>query len=162
MTANRFNNDFFPLKDSLYRLAYSLLGSADEAEDAVQDLFLKIWQTEGELSEIKSPKAYCLTLMKNLCLDRLKSKRYKDRRSIDGVDLEAPPEEGRLGERERVNELYKAIEHLPARERMVLKMKILDDLSYTQIEKQTGIPNLSLRVLVSNARKKLRKVYENN
>lgn len=168
MTADRFRNDFLPLSDGLFRLAYSVLKSKEEAEDAVQELYLKLWQSEDDLPDVKNPKAYCLTLMRNFCIDRLRSHQFKDKCSIDSsqqsatyLQVEQPPDDRRFSDRQRLKEVTAAIEHLPPRERMVLKMKVMDELSYEQMQKRTGLPNLTLRVLLSNARKKLRKEYGN-
>lgn len=160
MSRETFINDWIPLRNGLYRVACRLLGSAAEAEDAVQDLYLKLWKTSGSLDGVRHPKAYCLTLLKNSCLDRLKSKRMSGRSSIDGVEPEQPPEDGQIAARQKMQAVLEAVESLPERERTVLKMKIIDDLSYEQIQKRTGIPYLSLRVLLSGARKKLKKIAD--
>lgn len=160
MSRETFINDWLPLRNGLYRVACRLLGSAAEAEDAVQDLYLKLWQTSSSLDGVRNPKAYCLTLLRNSCLDRLKSKRMSGRSSIDGVEPEQPPEDGQIAARQKMQAVLEAVESLPERERTVLKMKIIDDLSYEQIQKRTGIPYLSLRVLLSGARKKLKKIAD--
>ncbi len=160
MRRETFINDWFPLRDGLYRVAYRLLGSEAEAEDAVQDLYLKLWQAGDSLEKVRVPKAYCLTLLRNSCLDRLKSKRLSGRSSIDGVEPEQPPGDGQIAERQKMQAVLEAVERLPERERTVLKMKIIDDLSYGQIQERTGIPYLSLRVLLSGARKKLKKIAD--
>lgn len=160
MNPETFRTDFLPLRDALFRAAYCLLGSRDEAEDAVQDLYLKLWQDGSRTEQVKNPKAYCLAMLRNSCLDRLKSKRLRDRSSLDGVEPEQPPGDGVVCAREQEKAVFEAIGRLPERERTVLKMKVLDEMSYEQIEKRTGIPYLSLRVLLSGARKKLRKSIE--
>lgn len=160
MSREAFINDWLPLRNGLYRVACRLLGSAAEAEDAVQDLYLKLWQTSGSLDGVRNPKTYCLTLLRNSCLDRLKSKRMSGRSSMDGVEPEQPPEDGQIAARQKMQAVLEAVESLPERERTVLKMRIIDDLSYEQIQKRTGIPYLSLRVLLSGARKKLKKIAD--
>ena len=160
MSRETFINDWLPLQNGLYRVACRLLGSAAEAEDAVQDLYLKLWQTSGSLDGVRNPKSYCLTLLRNSCLDRLKSKRMSGRSSMDGVEPEQPPEDGQIAARQKMQAVLEAVESLPERERTVLKMRIIDDLSYEQIQKRTGIPYLSLRVLLSGARKKLKKIAD--
>ena len=160
MSRETFINDWLPLRNGLYRVACRLLGSAAEAEDAVQDLYLKLWQTSASLDGVRNPKAYCLTLLRNSCLDRLKSKRMSGRSSMDGVEPEQPPEDGQIAARQKMQAVLEAVESLPERERTVLKMRIIDDLSYEQIQKRTGILYLSLRVLLSGARKKLKKIAD--
>ncbi len=161
MTAETFRKDWLPLRDGLYRVAYRLLGSADEAEDAVQDLYLKLWQAGDSLDGVQSPKAYCLTLLRNGCLDRLKSRQVRGRTSMDGVEPEQQPDgDGLIADRQKMQAVLGAIEKLSERERTVLKMKVMDELSYEQIGERTGIPYLSLRVLLSGARKKLKKIAD--
>ena len=140
--------------------AYHLMGSAEEAEDAVQDLYVKLWTGRETLAEVVSPKAYCLTLLRNNCLDRLRSKRISGRSSIEGVEMAQQGGTDELNERERMEAVLKAVEALPQRERTVLQLKVLEDLSYKEIQERTGLPYLTLRVLLSTARKKLRKVSD--
>lgn len=159
MDAARFNADFFPLRKNLYTLAFRLLESQEDAEDVVQDLYLKLWQSELPDDALKSPKAWCLTLVRNMCLDRLKSKRVRDRVPMDKIDPEQPPASDLHG-KQRIRAVFSALEKLPENERKVLKMKVLEDLSYEEIEKRTGYSYPSLRVMLSNARKKLKKKDE--
>ena len=72
MTEERFHKEYLSLADTLYRIAFYMLESRSEAEDAVQDVYLKLWNTRDALDGIRSPRAYSVTLLKNLCLDRLR------------------------------------------------------------------------------------------
>jgi len=63
-----------PFQDRLYRLAKRILVSADEAEDAVQEVLLKLWRGRKNIGSYRSPEAFAITMTKNYCLDRLKSK----------------------------------------------------------------------------------------
>ena len=121
MSTEEFTELYLPLRGALYRVAFFILESEDDAMDAVQDLYLKLLSSPDALETVRNPKAYCITLMRNICLDRV---RKASRR--------------------------------PETERTVLRMKVFEDLSYDEIQKRTGIGYLSLRVLLSNARRKLR------
>ena len=73
------NESFFmsfitPLQDSLFRLAKRLLVSHEEAQDAVGEVTLKLWDKRSQMGEIKNMEAYAMTMTKHFCLDRLKSK----------------------------------------------------------------------------------------
>ena len=74
MNQREFLDIVLPIKDSLYRLAKSYLISSDEAQDAVQEVFLKLWKNNESINTYTSPKAFAFTMTKNYCLDRLKSK----------------------------------------------------------------------------------------
>src|SRR5690606_25090213 len=74
MDKKEFTALILPLKDRLYRLAKRILVSQDEAEDAVQEVFYKLWNGKKNIENYKNPEAYAITMTKNYCLDRLKSK----------------------------------------------------------------------------------------
>ena len=70
MTNTEFKRRFLPLQKMLYREAFRMLCDSFEAEDAVQNLYLKLWERKDELKNIVAPEAYCRTLLKNICIDR--------------------------------------------------------------------------------------------
>lgn len=156
MTPEVLTEAFKSLSDGLYRVAYYILESEPDAEDAVQDLFIKLWNSREQLDTVLNLKAYCTTLMKNLCIDKLR-REQKVQSMEPGPDIS----ESRLTDedydaREKLERVLAAIERLPARQRDVMKMYVLEEMSYDEIEKRTGMSNLTLRVLLSNARKSLR------
>ena len=133
-----------------------MLESQADAEDAVQDLFIKLWGNRDQLDTVLNFKAYCTTLMKNLCIDKLR-KEQKVQSMEPGPDVA----ESRLVDedydvREKLERVLAAIERLPGRQRDVMKMYVLEEMSYEEIAEKTGMSNLTLRVLLSNARKSLR------
>lgn len=157
MTAERFRKEYLPLQDELYRVAFYILESSPDAEDAVQDLYLKLWDAADALDGISSPKAYCIRLLRNICVDKLRRCRPdgEEKLPLQASD-EALPDE-RLDGRQRLETAIGRMSTLSESERTVLMMKVFDDLSYEQIQKRTGLSYLSLRVHLSNARRKIRK-----
>lgn len=157
MTAERFRKEYLPLQDELYRVAFYILESSPDAEDAVQDLYLKLWDAADALDGISSPKAYCIRLLRNICVDKLRRCRPdgEEKLPLQASD-EALPDE-RLDGRQRLEAAIGRMSTLSESERTVLMMKVFDDLSYEQIQKRTGLSYLSLRVHLSNARRKIRK-----
>ena len=71
MTERQFHTAYLSLAETLYRIAFYMLESEAEAEDALQELYLKLWDNRDSLDGVRSPKAYSITLLKNLCLDRI-------------------------------------------------------------------------------------------
>ncbi len=157
MTAERFRKEYLPLQDELYRVAFYLLESTPDAEDAVQDLYLRLWDAADALDGISSPKAYCIRLLRNICVDKLRRCRPdgEEKLPLQASD-EALPDE-RLDGRQKLEAAIGRMSTLSESERTVLMMKAFDDLSYEQIQKRTGLSYLSLRVHLSNARRKIRK-----
>lgn len=156
MSTEEFTELYLPLRGALYRVAFFILESEDDAMDAVQDLYLKLLSSPDALETVRNPKAYCITLMRNICLDRVrKASRRLETEVMEAVSDESPADE-RMSDRQRIKDICQKLSSLPERERTVLRMKVFEDLSYDEIQKRTGIGYLSLRVLLSNARRKLR------
>ena len=74
MDGRKFIADYMPLREALYRIAYHILESEADAEDALQDLYVKLWNSRDALDGIGNPKGYCIVLLKNICIDRLRRK----------------------------------------------------------------------------------------
>ena len=156
MSPQILTDTFRSLSDGLYRVAYYILESQTDAEDAVQDLFIKLWSNRDQLDTVLNFKAYCTTLMKNLCIDRLR-KEQRVQSMEPGPDIaESRTVDEDYDAREKLARVMAAIERLPQRQRDVMKMYVLEEMSYDEIEEKTGMSNLTLRVLLSNARKSLR------
>ena len=158
MTSERFQQEYLALADSLWQVAWYILEDAAEAEDAVQELFLRLWRGKDALDGIRSPKGYAIRVLRNLCLDRIR----QSRKMLPAKDLPEAAQPARqddaVDERERLAKVLDAIKSLPERQREVLTLRTLDGLSYEEIAEQTGINYLTLRVLLSQARAKLKKM----
>ena len=66
-----FRNDILPLKNELYRLALRITLNPAEAEDIVQETMIKVWNRRDQWDEIESIEAFCLTICRNLALDKM-------------------------------------------------------------------------------------------
>lgn len=159
MTNQEFIDVFVPLQDGLYRVACHILESGDDALDAVQDLYAKLWARRDVLDDIANPKAYCITLLKNACLDRVGSVQHRNTVTLDASAALGASEDPLDDEAaQKLRRVMRAIRELPPGQRRVLEMKVLRDMSYEQIQKETGMNYLSLRVMLSQARRKLKKL----
>ncbi len=163
MNADEFKQQFLPLNAKLYKVAYLMLGNEDDAKDAVQDAYMKMWSHRDSLAHIDNPQAYCVTLVRNLCLDRHRAA------SIDIVDK--PPEELPIAsgydtsqhiERQQTAQLLnQCLARLPAQQQQVVRLRDLSGCSMQEIEKATGLTAVNARVLLSRARKTLRAQFQN-
>ena len=75
MDVESFKRLFLPLHPKLFRIAYALVENKANAEDILQDAYYKLWCRRNELADVRNPEAFCVTLVKNLCLDFLRSPR---------------------------------------------------------------------------------------
>lgn len=158
MTNARFQNEWLSLAGEFYRVAFYILEDEAEAEDAVQELFLKLWSGRDALDGIRNPKGYGIRVLRNLCLDRIRRSRKMETPAV----LPEPEWPGRqdeaVDEKERLAKVLDAIKSLPDRQREVLTLRTLDGLPYEEIAERTGMNQLTLRVVLSQARRKIRNV----
>ena len=152
MRYREFCDIFLPLSDSLYRIAFFILESEADARDALQDLYLKLWNTRDRLNAVTNPKGYCATLLRNLCIDQIRAARSYGTAGLDDREDPAAGVEERLEARERLNTVLSAFESLSEGQREVVNMRIFENMSYDEMAARTGKSKLTLRVLLSTAR----------
>lgn len=146
-----------PFKDKLYRLAKRLLVSREEAEDATQEILMKLWLKNDEMGRLKSIEAFAMTMTKNFCLDRLKSKQagnlklvhsnYKDEKTSLQKQIEAV---------DSVNWVERIMEELPEQQKMVLQLRDVEEYDYNEISELLDMKPTAVRVALSRARKTVR------
>ena len=154
---NDLRDIWLPLADRFYRAAYYLLESQEDAEDAVQELYLKIMKTPGRFADVKEPAAFGMTILKNICIDMI---RRRERRKAEELQecmiSETSDPNRRAADRDRLRILLEEIEKLPEKQAAVLKMRTLEGLEYDEISRRTGLSQVNIRVLISMARKTLK------
>jgi RNA polymerase sigma-70 factor (ECF subfamily) len=152
-----FNNIWIPLADRFYRVAYYLLESEEDAEDALQELYLKLWAARSGLSAVQNPSAYGISMLKNICIDRIRKRMVRKAEPLDKVpNPEDADQESRTDMKDTLRYLLQEMEKLPQKQRTVLRMKAVEGLEYEDIARRTGLSEVYIRVLVTMARKTLR------
>ena len=161
MELQEFKTKVLPVKDRLYRIALNMLRSVEEAEDALQDTMVKLWDKRERLDEYRSVEALAVTMTKNLCLDRLKSKKHKNQLDVQEMELDSgfvtPYKSIELSD--SMNTMNEVFESLPAQQRLLITLRDIEGFSYEEISDQTGLEINNIRVGLSRARKKAREAY---
>ena len=152
-------------KDRLYRYALYRLGNPEDAEDAVQDLFSKLWKMRGTLGLVKNPLAFGITVIRNICLDKVRSKMASRTVTPAPEVFESVPDHGNdlsrsLIGKENLEKIRVCMARLPDKQREVLEMRIFEDMSFKEIASRTGMSEVNVRVKLSNARKNLKRMIE--
>ena len=156
MTNQKFNTEYLPLAPLLYRIAFHILEQQDEAEDAVQETFLKLWEMRDKLDGVESAKAYSIRILKNECLDRLR-KAKKEVPAEQALAKESIlPADEQIDAKRRLEKVLGAIKSLPDSQKQVLLLRTVEELSYEEISERMGMSQLTLRVLLTRARGALR------
>jgi RNA polymerase sigma-70 factor (ECF subfamily) len=163
METEEFKSLVLSFKDRLFRLAEALLDNRPESEDVVQDVYLKLWNMREELSKYNSVEAFAVTVTKNLCIDKLRSYRRKNKNE-DGLEQvtirsETNDPEHSFELKESLQQVHEIIRTLPKQQSVVLHLRDIEQYSYDEIEKMTDLSRNNIRVTLSRARKKVREKY---
>jgi RNA polymerase sigma-70 factor (ECF subfamily) len=142
----------------LYRIAFSVLRNPAEAEDVVQEVFLRVLQRQRELCAIAEVRPWLVRVALNLALDRRRRVRpdQMDDAFAAGIASTSLPADQALAEAGRVRRVLNAMERLPAKEREALLLSAMEDLDTAEIAAVLGRSESSVRSLLFRARSRLR------
>ena len=163
MDAREFKQRFMPHYKLLYRVAYHLTSNAQDAEDLLQDLYLKLWQKRDELPDEAMKEAYLVTMIRHLFVDQLRLKRLDT--SAELKEEASPPDERSLDHqidaKDEAQQMEGLINELPERDATIIRMHVVDNLSYEEIEQDTGLSQGNIRIIVMRTKKKLKQQFNN-
>ncbi|HEY4381750.1 MAG TPA: sigma-70 family RNA polymerase sigma factor [Acidobacteriaceae bacterium] len=142
----------------LYRVALSVLRNSAEAEDVVQDVFVRVLQRQQELARINEVRPWLVRIAWNLALDRRRKIRPEQMDEIFAESLVSPglPADQALAEARRIRQVLAAMERLPKHERQALLLSAMDELSTPEIAAILDRTESSVRSLLFRARARLR------
>lgn len=158
MNQSVFLKSVAPFQDKIFRFAKRLLISTEEAQDALQEVLLKLWQQHQNQHKIKNLEAFAMTLTKNWCFDKLKAK-STDNLSLSHFQYDAKSENSlqkQVETNDMVNLVKQLIDQLPGQQRMIIQLRDIEQYEFEEIEEITGIKQATLRVILSRARKSIR------
>ena len=159
MDSEHFKKIFLPYHGKLYRVAFRLLGNRADAEDMVQETYIKLWKKRLELESLVNPESFAVTLLKNGFLDVLR-KVKPDAIPLDALQAAGPESlSGQIERREQLQHVRVIMERLPARQKEVVELKIWDDLSDEEIARRTGLTRGNIKVILSRARRTIKEQY---
>ncbi|MEQ2935282.1 RNA polymerase sigma factor [Bacteroides fragilis] len=156
-----FRDDILPLKDKLFRLALRITFGRAEAEDVVQDTMIRVWNKREEWTQFGSIEAYCLTVAKNLAIDRSQKKEAQN------VELTPEMEEeseisgpyDQLVNNERMSIIHRLINELPEKQRLIMQLRDIEGESYKEIAKILNLTEEQVKVNLFRARQKVKQRY---
>lgn len=155
---NDLKEIWLTLSGRFYRIAYYILDSQEDAEDAVQELYLKIFSGSKNMMDVRNPVAYGTTLLRNICIDRIRRRnavRAEEIQEYIVSDTSEPDET--FASRDVLKSLLQEMEKLPEKQSRALKMRAFEGLEYQEIAKRMRLSQVNVRVLISIARKQLKR-----
>lgn len=141
----------------MFRISRRLLVSTEEAEDAVQEVILKLWRNRNKFSDYKNLEAYAITMTKNWCFDQLKSKHTQN------IKLVHPNYEDHTQSLQKlieVNDSLSWVEFhmntLPRNQKLILQLRDIEHFEFNEIAEMLDMNETAIRVSLSRARKTIR------
>lgn len=157
MNQSDFLRVILPFKDKVYRLSKRLLISSEEAEDATQELFFKLWKNKEKIATYKNPEAFAMTMTKNYCYDRLKSKQASNISLVHSNYREKETSlEKKIEYNDTIDQVRKLIEKLPKQQQLIIQLRDIEQYDYPEICQILDMNPTAVRVTLSRARKTIR------
>jgi RNA polymerase sigma-70 factor (ECF subfamily) len=164
MKSISFQTDILPLKNELYRLALRITMNTAEAEDVVQETMMKVWSRREQWDQIESMEAFCLTICRNLALDKL---RRMDNQTMP-LDTSIDPKDQRAGanpeeqavQSDRIQLVRQLISQLPEKQRSCMQLRDLEGKSYKDIATILSITEDQVKINIFRARQTIKERFQ--
>ena len=140
--------------DRMFRLACSILGRSDEAQDMMQDVAEKILRRHGNLKDVENIDAFITRSVQNACIDRIRKRRDTTPKIPELPDGRDSP---RWSDRQLV---HRSLARLPERQRIAIHLKDIEGYSSKEIAKIIETDEANVRTLLSRGRRELKEIIE--
>lgn len=164
MEANEFKQVFLPHHRLLYNIAIRITGNSQDAEDLVQETYIRLWKQRDNLGQLSNAQAYAVTTLRHVCFDALSS------RPPDGMvtqlDTSTPEPlsdhdtSTDIDRRETSAMVHKLIDRLPSPQREIITMRDIDEMPFDQIAQATGLTQGNIRIILFRARRQIKELFK--
>ena len=152
MNDNQYKIEFSRLRPKLINVARKILNDDDDAEDAVQDAMLRIWQLREQL---KPPiESFAFILVRNICISI--QRRRPCFTDIEEVQINIPMEED---ERRRLEQTMEIVEKLPDKQQTILRLRHMEGMEMSEIAALLCTTETAVRKSLSRARQSVRDMF---
>ena len=147
-----------PLGNKLYRLALRMLVEPADAEDAIQEVFIKLWRQRASLAKVQNLEAWTMRVTRNHCLDFLRARQRQH------PDLQVPATSAHrsaqeeLEAKEGLQRLQRLVQQLPLKQQMVLQLRDVEGLKYQEISELLDLSEGQVKTNLFRARQKMKKL----
>lgn len=144
----------------MYRFALTYMKDEDDAKDVVQDVLLKLWETRNELPEVKNHEAWCITLIRNKALDKLKRVGRKFKTEINEQKMQIVSDElspvKRISNNQDMERIREIMNQLPEKQRSTFHLRDVEGYSYLEICETLKLDINQVKVNIFRARKTIK------
>ncbi len=159
MDSTEFKAKIIPLGRKLYNFARLLLNDQVEAQDAVQEVYIKLWNYRNKMQTVENIEAFAIKITRNWCLDRLKAKKpvlIEDYTRSYDFQKEKNNPHSILENTDRLNEFNNIMQDLPEQQRMIIQLRDVEGYEFEEIADILSVNINTIRVNLSRARKKIK------
>lgn len=160
MSLKEFTHEILPVKDKLFRLAVSLTGSGPEAEDIVQEAFIKLWKMKDDLHQITNLEAWSMRITRNIAIDKLRRRQRQAERPHAELPVHADySTPHHIAEtNDTFLHLRRMMEQLPEKQKTIMQLRDIEGLSYQEIAETLEINLTQVKVYLHRARQTMREL----
>ncbi len=153
-----FYTDILPLKDKLFRLALRITMNRAEAEDVVQETMLRVWSRRDQWAEIVSVEAFCMTICRNMALDRQKSAGNKTLSIDDNTSLSVV-DDSFAEYQDSMAIVRRIVNSLPEKQRTIIHLREIEGKTYREIADILCVSEEQVKVNLFRARQTIRQKF---
>ncbi|MDX9853496.1 MAG: sigma-70 family RNA polymerase sigma factor [Tenuifilaceae bacterium] len=158
MTEYEFDQFVISQSNRLFGFCFKIVGNSDDAKDILQDIFTVLWQRRDKVADIQNVSAFVTTMARNKCIDYIR-KNQAMAKQRNAMELNAEPEAtGGDNEEERLALVHFAMKELPLLQQQVLLMRDFQGLEFVAIAEELNLSQENVRMTLSRARKKVKKI----
>ena len=160
MDLKEFKIQVLPLRGKMNGFAKKLLSDSVDADDAVQEVMMKLWDKRQQLDDCRNIEAFVMTMTHHICIDMIRARRNNIANPEDMQLADADSSTEHLFElKDEVAIIRRIIDSLPDLQRITIRMKDIEGYENEEIAQITGSNVETVRSNLSRARKKVRDIY---
>lgn len=159
MQNDQIIQQILPFKSKFYRFALKIVGNDEDAEDVIQEMLVKVWQKSEQLLEIENKEAWCMTVTRNLCIDKIRSRKKNRSNDIDeyfSISDSGPTPDIITEDKESLSIVMGTLNALPESQKEIIHLRDIEGYTYREISHITGMTEDQVKVNLFRARQKLK------
>ncbi len=160
MTEEEFKTKVMPCRQLMLENASRLLRDRDDILDCLQEALASLWKNRSSLSDEYNIPAYCITTVRHAAISVMRRRARFSDEDIGSLNLK--DESDTLENKEKLRIVAEGLKTLPEKQRKVIMMNSLSDMTGEEIAKATGMSQTNIRTILSRGRKTLKEYFKKN
>ena len=159
MDLKQFKTNIIPLREKLLSYSLNILENRDDAEDTVQEAFLKLWNIREQLDNYTNVGGLAMQTTKNICIDKLRTRKFSVEPEDFQIGFNSQTPYSELEKKDSIDLVRKIMNELPELQKRIMTMRDIDGYELAEIAQITGTQISAVTMNLSRARKKVRERF---